>query len=110
MERASLRSDGVYVVEVTWMRPNGSWRRLRADAFAFIGEVAEATTHVRQLVADGAVEYWIATGMVSGDAPFTGHGHLLQLRVVGPQIPQFIAGTQPPSAVRLPASPELTPP
>ncbi len=90
LERAAMGEDGVYVVEVEWQGAGGS-RELRADAFALIGQVAEATTHVRQAVAGERIEFRTATGMLAGDSPFAGHGHLIALRIGGPRIAAIIA-------------------
>lgn len=97
LDRALTDEDATYVVDLTWSRPEGSLRRLRADVFALIGEVAESTTHVRQVIKDAAIEYRVATGMVAGDGPFAGHGHLLRLRITGPRLPQLMEGSRRPS-------------
>ncbi len=94
--RATFGADGVYRVDLGWDRESGSLRSLRADAFALIGEVAESTTHVAQVIGEDAVEYRAATGMLPGEAGFSGHGHLLHLRVTGRRIPAFVAGTRQP--------------
>jgi hypothetical protein len=97
---ASLGGDGVYRVDLTWEQSNGSLRQLRADVFALVGRIAEATTHVRQCAGEGTIEFQVVTGMLDGDSAFAGHGHLLLLRVTGQHIPGFIAGMRrtPPAA------------
>ena len=84
--------EGVFDVVLEWLRPEPSIRRLRADVFALIGSVAEGATFVRQELAGDAVEYHVATGLLEGDTPFTGHGHMLRLRVVGPADSKVIPG------------------
>ncbi len=86
----AMGDDGVYTVNLDWQGAGGS-RELRADVFALIGQVAEATTHVRQAVAGGRIEFRAATGMLAGDSPFAGHGHLIALRIGGPSIVAIIA-------------------
>jgi hypothetical protein len=87
-----LRDDGVYEVDLAWDRPSPSMRRLRADAFALIGEIAEGSTFARQVVTGAAIEFHVATGLLVGDTPFAPHGHLICLRITGPAIPRLIAG------------------
>jgi hypothetical protein len=84
--------DGVFEVELAWDDPSPSLRRLRADAFALIGEIAEGSTFVRQVVAVDAIEFHVATGLLAGDTQFAEHGHLIRLRITGPAIPRLIAG------------------
>ena len=103
LDGAAVGEHGAYVVDLTWSRTEGSLRGLRADAFALVGEFAESTTHVRQVIADTAIEYHVATGMLHGDGPFAGHGHLVRLRVTGPDLPRLIAGS------RRPAQPDASP-
>lgn len=93
LERTELR-DGVYVVTLDWSRPNPGLGRLRADFFALLGEIAESTTFVRQRLADDAVAYEVTTGMLDGDAPFAGHGHLLRFRIGGPDVSRLVAGAR----------------
>jgi hypothetical protein len=82
---------GVLVVSVTWSRPGGRMRDLRADAFALIGAIAESTTFVRQWLTSEAIEYRVTTGMLDEDGQFAGHGHLVLLRVGGPEVARLIA-------------------
>ncbi len=103
LDGAAVGEHGAYVVDLTWSRTEGSLRGLRADAFALVGEFAESTAHVRQVIADTAIEYHVATGMLHGDGPFAGHGHLVWLRVTGPDLPRLIAGS------RRPAQPDAGP-
>src|SRR5215207_1615663 len=46
LEREALDEAGVYRVDLTWTRPNGSMRSLTADLFALVGTIAENQTHV----------------------------------------------------------------
>jgi hypothetical protein len=57
---------------------------MRSDAFAFLGRIAEHTTHVRQRTFDDRVEFEMATGTIAGETPFVPHGHLIRLRVRRP--------------------------
>jgi hypothetical protein len=38
--------DGVFVVDASWTGSWGTWDALRGDAFAFLGRIAELTTHI----------------------------------------------------------------
>lgn len=93
---ATFGADGVFCVNLVWGRQAGSLRSLRADAFGLIGEVAETTTHVTREMGEHVVEYRVVTGMFPGESGFSGHGHLLHLRVTGPRIPALVAGTRQP--------------
>jgi len=73
----------VFAVTLEWSRPSGTWRELRADAYALLGSVAESTSFTRQRIAEDMVEFRIMTGMLSGDTSFASHGHLLPLKVNG---------------------------
>ena len=81
----------VYVVTLEWSRPQSRLRQLRADAISrCIGTVAEGSTLQRQRTTEREIEYRVTTGMLEGDSPFAGHGRLLLLRIVGPQITQML--------------------
>jgi hypothetical protein len=86
--------DAIYVVILEWSRPQPRLRQLRADAVALIGTVAEGSTFVQQRTTESEIEYHVTTGMLEGDSPFAGHGHLLLLRIGGPQITQMISAMQ----------------
>ena len=73
--------DGVFAVDATWNGPWGTWDMLRADAFSFLGHIAEHATHIRQRTMEDHVEFEMATGTLSGETPFMPHGHLVRLRV-----------------------------
>jgi hypothetical protein len=88
---SNLRDDGVYEVELTWDGPSPGLRRLRADVFALLGEIAEGSTFIQQVVADGAIEFHVTTGLLTGDTQFAGHGHLIRLRITGSSIPRLLA-------------------
>jgi hypothetical protein len=85
--------DAVYVVTLGWSRPQPRLRQLRADAVALIGTVAEGSTFVQQRMTEREIEYSVTTGMLTGDSPFAGHGHLLLLRIGGAQIAQMLSST-----------------
>jgi hypothetical protein len=91
LQGTAWQENGVFLVTLTWSG-SGPLRALRRDVFALIGEIAEATTHVRQTVHDDMLEYRVTTGMLSGDSPFSGHGHLVTFEVEGPDVPAIIAG------------------
>jgi hypothetical protein len=76
-----LDADAVYQVTLRWTRPEGNLRRLRADMFALIGEIAESVTYVHERVMDAVVCFDVCTGLLDGDTPFRPHGHLLRLTV-----------------------------
>ena len=80
----TVDDDGLMVIDVTWDGPWGTWDLLRADAFSFLGPIAEHTTHVRQRTFDGRVEFEMATGTLTTETPFVPHGHVVRLRVSPP--------------------------
>lgn len=86
---AELR-DGVYRVTLDWAHPEPRLHRLRADAIALIGLVAEGATFIQQRIAAEAIEYHVTTGLLDGDTPFKGHGHLLRLRIGGPTVKRLL--------------------
>lgn len=96
IDATAAGDGGVYRISLTWTRPAGSMRTLRADLFALVGAIAEHQTFVAQAIEGDAVVYRVSTGMLPGEGGFSGHGHLLALRVTGPRIPALIAGTRPP--------------
>ena len=73
--------DGVLVVDVSWNGSWGRWDDCRADAFAFLGRVAEHTSLIRQRTSEGGVEFEMATGTLADETPFVPHGHLIRIRV-----------------------------
>ncbi len=95
--RRSVDAQGRLVVELDHVGEGGEGgeggesprARLRADALALVGEVAEASTFVRVLDADGAApgsEPGVAvidmvTGLLDDETSFASHGHTLRLRV-----------------------------
>ncbi len=90
---AALRDDGVYVVDLAWGAESEQGlglRRLRAEALALLGAVVECALFVRELKTDAAIEFRAATGVLDGDSPFKGHGHLLLLRVGGPVVERLL--------------------
>jgi hypothetical protein len=78
---AEASPDGRYLVQVEWTGEPLSRGRLRAEAFALIGLVAENSTHVRERRTDRGVEYEVATGILTGDGGWRAHGHVLLIRV-----------------------------
>ncbi len=85
---------GVYIVSLGWSHSSGRLGQLRADAVALLGSIAESVTYVRQRVLDDTVRYDAVTGMLAGDSPFRGHGHLVQLRISGVAVSAICAGTR----------------
>ncbi len=81
--RETAHTGAVFELTLEWARPSGTWRELRADAYALLGSVAESTSFIRQRIAGDMVEFRIMTGMLSGDTSFASHGHLLPLKVNG---------------------------
>ena len=74
-------TDGTtYELRLTWLGDKAR-RPLRRAAYALIGAIAEESTHVAERVDEDDVVFEIATGMVSIDAEFAPHGHLLRLRI-----------------------------
>jgi hypothetical protein len=83
--------EGRLVVELTHAAAgeDGSRGLAKADAFALIGQVAEATTFVR--VSDpghgtgtgdpSVVEIDVVTGMLDDETAFRTHGHTVRLRI-----------------------------
>ena len=77
-----FEEDGLYVLTLE-CRPGQAPRDLRERIFGVVGAFAESSTHVRQRVVDGAVEFDVVTGMLADDTHFRPHGHLVRLRVEG---------------------------
>ena len=75
--------DGVYRVVLEWTPTEARKPALREDVFALIGSFVEFSTHVRQRVVDGAVEFDVTTGMLADETHFETHGHLVRLRIEG---------------------------
>jgi hypothetical protein len=83
--------EGRLVVELTHAGAGGERSRglAKADAFALIGQVAEATTFVRIAnLDDGAaagdpsvLEIDVVTGMLDDETAFLTHGHTIRLRI-----------------------------
>jgi hypothetical protein len=82
----------ILAVDLTWTQQSASIRELRADVYALIGQVAEGTTFVRQVVAEGGIEFHVTTGLLPGDSRFASHGHLLRWYVAAPRQAEMIAG------------------
>ena len=70
--------DGVLDVELDVGGERAHKTRLEA-AYALIGSIAEASTHVRE-VEPGVYE--VLTGMLPGDGVFATHGHVVRIRTV----------------------------
>lgn len=88
---AAIRG-GIFDIDLKWTRQRASVRQLRSDLFALIGEFAEVTTFIRQVVAEGGIEFHVTTGFVAGDTSFADHGHVVRLYVSAPEMSQMLAG------------------
>lgn len=77
---AELR-DGVFEIELQWLRGGVPRRVLRAAVYGLVGEIAEGSTFVRQVGSGDPMEYHVTTGLLPGDTHFATHGHLLRLRI-----------------------------
>lgn len=77
----SWETDARGVFVVTLVRAHETPRELRAGVFAFLGELAESSTHVREVQTDDVIEFHVTTGMLLSDGGWAGHGHTLLLRV-----------------------------
>jgi hypothetical protein len=83
--------DGRLVVELVHVGATGDRprARLRADAFALIGEIAEASTFVRVIDAEAdataggasTAEVDVVTGLLGDETAFLTHGHTVRLRI-----------------------------
>jgi hypothetical protein len=80
--------DAVLVVTPRW-QSTGNPAALESDAIALIGSFAEANTFVRRQTYESATISEVATGMLEGDGPFAGHGHLVRfvIEAQGPRTP-----------------------
>jgi hypothetical protein len=77
-------ADGpLFTVTLEWTPAEATKVGPREDVYAVLGSFAEFSTHVRQRVGDGAVEFDVTTGMLADETPFRTHGHLVRLRIVG---------------------------
>ena len=65
-----------------------------AVAYALVGAIAESVSYLHQRVELETVRYAVVTGMLPSDTPFYPHGHLLELRIGGPDVPALCAGTR----------------
>jgi hypothetical protein len=93
----SARLEGVvYVVTLQWRRRRGYMRDLSVDAYSLIGEFAESSTHIRAGTEGQSIVFEVTTGMLDGDGPFSGHGHVVRLRVVGPAVEALLTRSGPP--------------
>jgi hypothetical protein len=87
-------AHAVYVVSLDWTPASASMRQLRADTYALIGTVAESVSYIHQRVDTETVHYDVVTGMLATDTPFRPHGHLIELRIGGPDVAGLCAGAR----------------
>ena len=83
--------EGRLVVELTHAGADGGRSRglVKADAYALVGQVAEATTFIRVANLDGddaigdppVVEVDVVTGKLDDETAFQTHGHTIRLRI-----------------------------
>jgi hypothetical protein len=83
----SVEEDGRYVIEVAWTAGPASRGAVRAAAFRLVGAIAEHSTHVRERRDGGRLEYEVTTGILDGDGPWRGHGHVVLFRIEEPTRP-----------------------
>ncbi|CAA9394812.1 MAG: hypothetical protein AVDCRST_MAG93-9914 [uncultured Chloroflexia bacterium] len=93
---ATVFSNAVYEVTLDWGRQDATLARLRADIFCLVGAIAEGVTYVQQQVAHDQIMYETITGLLAGDTPFRGHGHLVRFRVGGKATRSLLQRMQPP--------------
>ncbi len=80
---AAVVAGGIYAVTMRRPGPAPRLGRVRVEAYAVIGRLAETSTSVVERVVDErCVEYDVVTGSGATDSEFAPHGHLLRLRVV----------------------------
>jgi hypothetical protein len=84
----------VYVLSLRWARDEATMRQLRADVYGLVGAIAESVSYLHQRVELETVHYDVVTGMLATDTAFHPHGHLLELRISGPDVPALCAGTR----------------
>ena len=88
----ALTKDHIFEVDLVWTKDSASIRELRSDLFALVGAFSESTTFVRQVVAEGGLEFHIATGEVGRDTAFTDHGHVIQIYVTARRMSEILSG------------------
>lgn len=79
---ATFEPDGRYVVELAWTAAPASSAEVRAAAFRLVASIAELSTHVRERRTDDWVGYEVTTGVLGGDGPWGGHGHVVVFRLI----------------------------
>jgi hypothetical protein len=79
ISRTWTTADGVFEVHLVHA-PGMSRRAVRKAVWVVIGAVAEATTHVREVVASDGSDFHVVTGMPAVPGRFATHGHYLVLR------------------------------
>jgi hypothetical protein len=88
----AITRDGILDVDLVWLSTSTAIRELRAGIFVLVGAMAEGTTFVRQVIAEGGIQYHVTTGEVGGDSSFQDHGHLMRIYVAAPQMSQILSG------------------
>lgn len=82
----------LFVVSLQWAQTDGGVGHVRAGVFALLGQVAETMTFVEQRIEGDELVFDVVTGMRTETGRFTGHGHVLQMRVGGARVQSFVAG------------------
>jgi hypothetical protein len=82
---ASFRSEGeVFVVDLDARDGTDSIGQRRVAAIALAAAIVEDSTHIRQRMSDGVIEFDVATGTDASATHLAPHGHLVRLRIQAP--------------------------
>jgi hypothetical protein len=83
--RRRVDGDGTLVVEVGHEAVSGPGgrARVRGDAFALLGTLAEGATFIEESEAGQGTELTVVTGALADQTGFRSHGHTLRLIVSG---------------------------
>ena len=54
---------------------------IRAEVLTILGSFAEASTFIRESDRNGAMVFDAVTGVLDGDGPYAGHGHLVRFLI-----------------------------
>ena len=90
--KRALTKDHVFIVDLIWTKTSTSINELRSDLYSLVGAFSESTTFVRQVIAEGGIEFHVATGQIGRDTAFTSHGHVIQIYVTAPRMSEILSG------------------
>jgi len=90
--KRALNKDGIFQIDLVWIRDSGSISELRSDMYALIGGFAEPISFIRQRVLEGGLEFHIATGFLGTDTAYQEHGHLVQIFVTARRMSEILKG------------------